>query len=122
MDGALEGVTVIDITEGIAGPQCSRHLGDAGATVVKVEPLDGDVARGWGPPFVGDDSAVFVELNANKQSLACDMTGERGRTLLRRLLADADIFMHDRTPSHASAMGSRTSGCARRTRSSSPVC
>ena len=105
MDGALEGVTVIDITEGIAGPQCSRHLGDAGATVVKVEPLDGDVARGWGPPFVGDDSAVFVELNANKQSLACDMTGERGRTLLRRLLADADIFMHDRTPSHASAMG-----------------
>src|SRR6266540_6607112 len=56
--GPLEGYRVVEIAEGVAGPYCAMELGDAGADVIKVEPLGGDRARGWGPPVQGDDSAV----------------------------------------------------------------
>ena len=98
MIAPLDGLTVIDVTEGIAGPQCTKHLGDAGALVVKVEPLEGDVARTWGAPFVGNDSALFVELNRSKQSVALNIEGKKARDVLVQFISSADVFIHDKTP------------------------
>ena len=62
----LEGVVIIDLSLGMAGPFAASRLADLGARVIKVEPLSGDPARGYGPAFVGPDaadSAVFAALN-----------------------------------------------------------
>lgn len=76
MSGALSGYTVIDVTQSLCGPFCSMRLGDGGAEVLKIEPLNGDVARTMGPPFVGNESALFLSLNRNKKSLALDVIQE----------------------------------------------
>ena len=92
---ALQGISVIECTQGIAGPYCAMALGDAGAGVLKVEPLEGDASRGWGPPFVGDESAVFLGLNRNKRSIAVDTASPDGREVLRRLTETADVMLED---------------------------
>ena len=53
--------------------------GDAGAEVIKIEPPAGDFARKLGPPFIGEESAVFLSLNRNKKSLALDLDEAEGR-------------------------------------------
>ena len=67
---SLEGITVIDCSQILAGPFCSMLLADHGARVIKVEkPNGGDDVRTWGPPFIGKDSSAFVQLNRNKESI-----------------------------------------------------
>ena len=90
----LEGVVVADLTQNVAGPFCAQILGDMGAEVIKVErPGRGDDARAWAPPWWGDESAVFMAFNRNKKSLALDLKHEAGLTVLRRLVARADVFV-----------------------------
>lgn len=105
MTAALEGLTVVDITQGIAGPQCTKHLGDAGALVVKMEPLAGDVARTWGPPFEHNESAPFVELNRNKRSMAIDLLDDKGLSVFLRFVESADVLVHDKTPAEVAKVG-----------------
>ncbi|MCL0102275.1 CoA transferase [Dehalococcoidia bacterium] len=92
---ALEGLLIVDATQAIAGPYATMALGDAGADIIKVEPLNGDTSRGWGPPFVGDQSAVFLGLNRNKRSVALDLESTEGRQVLLRLIERADVFIED---------------------------
>jgi len=67
----LDGIRVVELTEALAGPYCAMLLGDFGADVIKVErPGTGDQSRGWGPPFVGGESAYFLAANRNKRSIA----------------------------------------------------
>ena len=66
MSGALEGITVLDLSQGAAGPTCAMSLGDLGATVIKVEPPGGEWGRGLGPPFVEGVAAAFLGMNRNK--------------------------------------------------------
>ena len=69
-------------------------LGDFGADVIKVERLGtGDQTRGWGPPFVGSESAYYLATNRNKRSITLDYDAPMGREILHRLLATADIFL-----------------------------
>jgi crotonobetainyl-CoA:carnitine CoA-transferase CaiB-like acyl-CoA transferase len=90
----LEGVRVVEMTEALAGPYCAMLLGDFGADVIKVErPGVGDQSRGWGPPFVGSESAYFLAANRNKRSLTLNYDHPRGAEALQRLLARADIFL-----------------------------
>jgi formyl-CoA transferase/CoA:oxalate CoA-transferase len=90
----LEGIRVIDLTEALAGPYCGMMLGDLGADVIKVErPGRGDQARGYGPPFVEGESAYFMSLNRNKQSLTLNLATPEGQEILRRLLKGADVFL-----------------------------
>jgi crotonobetainyl-CoA:carnitine CoA-transferase CaiB-like acyl-CoA transferase len=90
----LDGVRVVEMTEALAGPYCAMLLGDFGADVIKVERPDaGDQSRGWGPPFVGDESAYFLAANRNKKSVTLDYDHPLGREALQRLLATADIFL-----------------------------
>ena len=90
----LDGIVVADLTQNVAGPFCTQILGDMGAEVIKVErPGRGDDARAWAPPFWGAESASFMAMNRNKRSLALDVKHERGRGVLRRLVARADVFV-----------------------------
>ena len=72
-DLPLAGIRVLDLTQILAGPYCTMMLGDLGADVVKVERPDGDGTRRWGPPFAGDESAYFLQVNRNKRSIAIDL-------------------------------------------------
>jgi crotonobetainyl-CoA:carnitine CoA-transferase CaiB-like acyl-CoA transferase len=96
---------VADFTQGLCGPFCSMQLGDAGADVIKIEPLNGDCARGFGPPFIGGESAVFLSLNRNKRSLAIDYSNPAGLDLVRRFACSADVVLEDFGPGAASKLG-----------------
>ena len=86
MPGALDGIRVLDLTRALAGPYCTMFLGDMGAEIAKIEqPGVGDDSRGWGPPFIGKESAYFLAINRNKKSLAIDMKSGQGVELVRRL-------------------------------------
>jgi crotonobetainyl-CoA:carnitine CoA-transferase CaiB-like acyl-CoA transferase len=93
---ALDGITVLDLSHALAGPYASTMLGDVGAEVIKIEAPDGgDMARTWGPPFYGTDSAYFVMLNRNKKSVTLDLKHPLGRDLLWRLLERADVLLEN---------------------------
>jgi len=92
---ALSDVTVLDLSHALAGPFASTMLGDYGAEVIKIEPLDGEIARAWGPPFYGDEAAYFVNLNRNKKSLALDLKHPEGKALFFRLLDRADVVLEN---------------------------
>ena len=90
----LEGMLVVDLTQALAGPFLGMVLGDLGARVIKVErPGTGDQSRGWGPPFVGSESAYFMAINRNKQSMTCNLKTAAGLGILHTLLDRCDIFL-----------------------------
>jgi crotonobetainyl-CoA:carnitine CoA-transferase CaiB-like acyl-CoA transferase len=92
---ALEDLVVLDVSHALAGPFASTLLGDYGAEIIKIEPLEGDIARAWGPPFYGGETAYFVNLNRNKKSVAIDLKHPDGRALFFRLLDGADIVLEN---------------------------
>ena len=95
-DRSLEGITVIDCSQILAGPFCSMLLADHGARVIKVEkPNGGDDVRGWGPPFIGDDSSAFVQLNRNKESISLDIKEKSGKEILKKLIKTADVLIEN---------------------------
>ncbi len=84
----LTGVTVLDLTRVLSGPYCTMLLADMGARVIKIEqPGSGDDTRAWGPPFLGVESAYFLSVNRNKESLTLDLKSPAARPVLDRLLA-----------------------------------
>jgi crotonobetainyl-CoA:carnitine CoA-transferase CaiB-like acyl-CoA transferase len=98
----LDEVRVVELSEALAGPYCAMLLGDFGADVIKVErPGVGDQSRGWGPPFVGSESAYFLGANRNKRSVALNYDHPAGAEALRKLITAADIFITNQ-PSLAS--------------------
>ncbi len=104
--GALHGIRVLDLTRILAGPYCTMFLGDLGADVVKIEqPGVGDDTRGWGPPFVGGESAYFLSINRNKRSVTLDLKSKRGVELLRRLAKEADVLLENFRPGAMDRLG-----------------
>jgi crotonobetainyl-CoA:carnitine CoA-transferase CaiB-like acyl-CoA transferase len=102
VNNILDGIRVVELTEALAGPYCAMLLGDLGADVIKVErPDTGDQSRTWGPPFVGGESAYFLAANRNKRSIALNYDDPRGAEAFQKLLASADVFLHNQ-PSRAS--------------------
>ena len=92
---ALADITVLDLSHALAGPFASTMLGDYGAEIIKIEPLEGEIARAWGPPFYADEAAYFVNLNRNKKSLALDLKHPEGKALFFRLLDRADVVLEN---------------------------
>jgi succinate---hydroxymethylglutarate CoA-transferase len=93
-NAALAGTRVLDLTRVLAGPTCAMMLGDMGADVIKVEPPSGgDDTRGWGPPFVGGESAYFLAANRNKRSMTLNLAVPAGQNLLAGLIQRADIVI-----------------------------
>jgi crotonobetainyl-CoA:carnitine CoA-transferase CaiB-like acyl-CoA transferase len=92
----LEDVKVLDLSHALAGPFCSTLLGDFGAQVVKVEvPEVGDIARQWGPPFYDTETAYFVSLHRNKQSIEIDLKKETGKEIFFRLVEVFDVVLEN---------------------------
>lgn len=106
LPGPLDGVKVLDLTRVLAGPYCTMFLGDLGAEVVKIEQPDvGDDTRGWGPPFLGGESAYFLCVNRNKKSLAINLKTDHGIELLRRLAKGADVLVENFRPGTLERLG-----------------
>jgi len=104
--GALDGIRVLDLTRALAGPYCTMFLGDLGAEVAKIEqPHVGDDTRGWGPPFVGKESAYFLAINRNKKSITIDLKSDRGVELVRRLAERADVLVENFRPGTLERLG-----------------
>ena len=102
----LEGVRVIDLTRILAGPFCTQAMADAGADVLKIEePRRGDDTRGWGPPFVKDQSCYYLAVNRGKRSLTLNLKDPRGRELLWRLLEGADVLAENFRPGTLDGLG-----------------
>ena len=90
----LDGIRVVELAEAMAGPYCAMLLGDLGADVIKVERTGcGDQSRGWGPPFVGTESAYYLATNRNKRSITLNYDHPVGGEILQRLLSTADVFI-----------------------------
>lgn len=96
--GSLAGKRVIDLSRVLGGPYCTQVLADHGAEVIKIEPPRGDETRDWGPPFHEGDAAYFIGVNRNKRSIGLDLTTEAGRSVLLRMLKDADILVENFKP------------------------
>ena len=94
MSMILDGIRVVELAEALAGPYCAMLLGDLGADVIKVERnAGGDQSRGWGPPFVGTESAYYLATNRNKRSITLNYDHPLGGEILQRLLSTADVFI-----------------------------
>ena len=95
----LEGITVLDLTRVLSGPYCTMLLADMGARVIKIEqPGKGDDTRGWGPPFLNGESAYFLSVNRNKESVTIDFKHPEGRALLNRLIDRCDVLVENFRP------------------------
>jgi crotonobetainyl-CoA:carnitine CoA-transferase CaiB-like acyl-CoA transferase len=100
MTRALERLTVLDLTQVMAGPFSCQLLADLGAHVIKVEPVGkGDASRhAMGYRMKGEDNASFLAVNRGKESIAVDLKSERGREIVHRLARDADVVVENFRP------------------------
>jgi len=103
--GALDGIRVLDLSQGAAGPICTMVLGDLGADVVKVEPPGGEWGRTLGPPFVGEVAAAFLGMNRNKRSVVVDLKRPGAVEIVRRLASSADVFVESFRPGVTARLG-----------------
>ncbi len=102
----LSKITVIDMTEGVAGPYAAMVLSDMGANVVKVERQAGD----WSPPtdhvrVDGEANANFIALNRNKRDIGLDVSGAAGKQILERLIARSDVLISNYRPGVMAKLG-----------------
>ena len=101
----LSGITVVTVEQAIAAPICTRHLGDMGARVIKVENRrGGDFARSY-DTYVHGMSAHFAWANRNKESVALDLKHPLGASVLSRLVAQADVVVQNLAPGAAARLG-----------------
>jgi CoA:oxalate CoA-transferase len=108
-DAALSDLCVIDLSQGVAGPYCTKLLADYGAEVIKIEPPAGDESRRLGP-FPEDlphpeKSGLFLHLNTNKKSVTLDVATTSGVVILKKLLAKADVLVESSPPGRMDELG-----------------
>ena len=101
----LAGIRVLEFGQNVAGPYGAAILGDLGAEVIKIEKPGGEEGRKLGPPFSGDDPAWFHQVNRNKKSVVIDVKSEAGHARLLRLMATADVFLHNARPGTLDKLG-----------------
>jgi formyl-CoA transferase/CoA:oxalate CoA-transferase len=102
----LRHLTVLDLSRVLSGPYCTMQLADMGARVIKIErPGAGDDTRAWGPPFVEGESAYFLSINRNKESVTLNFKHPEGRRLLDALIARADVLVENFRPGTLDEMG-----------------
>lgn len=103
-DKPYQGLKVVDMSQGVAGPYCAMLLARHGADVVKIEPLDGDWARTLGSIY-GDHTAFSIPANVAKRSIAIDMKSEAGRKIVERMIPTADVFLEGFRPGVIDRLG-----------------
>jgi len=104
--GPLDGIRIIDVTTVLLGPYGTQILGDMGADVIKVEaPPTGDIARNMGTVRHAGMGGIYLNANRNKRSLALDLKRDDAKDVLRRLVATADVFVHNMRPEAIERLG-----------------
>jgi crotonobetainyl-CoA:carnitine CoA-transferase CaiB-like acyl-CoA transferase len=96
-----EGVRVVEFTHMVMGPTCGMILGDLGADVIKVEPIDGDKTRN----LLGSGAGFFPMFNRNKKSIAVDMKTPEGIEIVKKLVASADVVSENFKPGTMAKLG-----------------
>jgi crotonobetainyl-CoA:carnitine CoA-transferase CaiB-like acyl-CoA transferase len=102
---AFDGLRVIDLTQGLAGPYCAMLMAQNGADVVKVEPPEGDWSRRLGVAAGPDRSAAYVASNRGKRAIVADLKSPGGIKVVRALTRDADVFMESNRAGVAERLG-----------------
>ena len=107
---ALSDIKVLDLSQGIAGPYCTKLLAAFGAEVIKVEkPNEGDFSRTMGPfpndECDGEKSGTFIYLNLNKKSVTLNLTCEKGIAICKRMLERSDILVESFPPGYMAKLG-----------------
>ncbi|MFN0164476.1 MAG: CaiB/BaiF CoA transferase family protein [Burkholderiales bacterium] len=105
MHGPLHGYRVIDLSSVLMGPSATQALADMGADVIKIEPLTGDTTRRIGPGRSDSMGSNFLNMNRGKRSVALDLKNPRSRHVLERLIAGADVLVHNIRPQAAARLG-----------------
>ncbi len=100
----LKGLTVLDMSQGIAGPSCASHFAAHGARVIKLEPREGDWIRNLGTPIAGASSATII-YNRGKESIAVDLKTEEGREIALELGEKADVVLESARPGVMERLG-----------------
>jgi len=102
----LSGLTIVDLSRVLSGPYCTMLAADMGARVIKIEhPERGDDTRAWGPPFCDGESAYYLSVNRNKESVALDFKDDAGRRVLDALLSKADVVVENFRPGTLERLG-----------------
>lgn len=96
--GPLQGIRIIDLSMMLAGPTGSMLMGDLGAEVLKIEPLDGDETREAPPYYYGENSAYFWSINRNKKSVVINLKSAEGRQVFYDLVAKSDVVYDNYRP------------------------
>lgn len=99
-----EGLRVVDLSQGMAGPNCGMQFAAYGADVVKIEPIEGDWVRKLGRRY-GDHSALSIAVNRGKRSLALDLKKPQAKEIVRRLVETADVLLENNRPGVADRLG-----------------
>ena len=103
--GALDGIHVLDFTQVIFGPTCTQVLAHHGADVTKIErPGQGDLGRGFGVSLQGE-SLAYASLNLSKRSIVLNLKTSEGMAIIHRLLAKADVLVHNFRPGVMERLG-----------------
>lgn len=100
----LNGVRIIEVGSVVLGPYAGQVLADLGAEVIKVEALEGDIARNAHPAGPGD-GALFINNNRNKRLLAIDLKRPEGQAAFAKLIATADVLFHNMRVDAAERLG-----------------
>src|SRR4030088_3596978 len=103
---SLSGIKVLDFSHALAGPYCTLLLSDYGAAVYKLESPDGgDIGRGWGPPFNGDQASYFLGLNRGKLGVSINLKQPEGIDLCLRLMEQVDVVLENFRPGTMTRLG-----------------
>ena len=103
--GALSDIKVLDLTRVLAGPYATMVLADLGAEIIKVElPGKGDDSRAYGP-YKNGESAYFMSLNRNKESLTLNLKAPEGKEILKRLVEKVDVLVENFRPGTMEKLG-----------------
>ena len=102
---ALSGIRVLDFSHALAGPYCTLLLADYGAEIYKLESRDGDMGRGWGPPFAGGMAHFFLGLNRGKRGISIDLKHQEGLDLCLRLIDRMDVLLENFRPGAMDRLG-----------------
>ena len=104
--GPLRGICVLELGHSVAAPFAAQSLSDLGAEVWKIEKPEGDDARRWAPPYLGEASAVFQSLNRNKRSVSCNLRDPGSLQALKHFIQDrVDVVLQNLRPGQVQALG-----------------
>ncbi|SHI54268.1 CoA:oxalate CoA-transferase [Dethiosulfatibacter aminovorans DSM 17477] len=105
MNLPLENIRILDLTRVLAGPYCTMVMADLGAEVIKVEmPGKGDDSRAFGP-YIEDESAYFMSINRNKESITLNLKSENGKDILKSLAKKVDVLVENFKPGTMERLG-----------------